>query len=242
MERNIPQRPGIRTVPLRLSKTSPALPFDGSNSRAGEQYRVARTKIIQHPMQPHVLVVSSAGPGDGKTITSINLAGALALKSEAEILLVDADLRRSSIAALLGIEKSPGLADVLAGSCALEDAIVRLDQFPNLCVLPSGKALANPTELLDSGAWAETCGTLRRQFKFVIFDAPPIGAVADYELIEASCDGVILVVRPDHTNRTRCLEAIGSVPKERLIGVLMNCVSDWFLWKTRDYYYYGAEK
>jgi capsular exopolysaccharide synthesis family protein len=228
---------GIRTVSLRLSLDTPVLPFDGANSRAGEQYRVARTKIIHHPHQPRLIVISSAGPRDGKTVSSVNLAGALALKSESQVLLVDADLRRANIGSVLGIDNTPGLADVLSGNCALENAIVRLEQFPNLCVLPGGKAIANPTELLDSANWTAMCNTVRRQFKFVIFDAPPIATVADYDLIHAQCDGVILVVRPDHTNRKLFMQALEAVPKERLVGVLLNCVRDWFLWKTQDGYY-----
>ncbi|HKW98503.1 MAG TPA: CpsD/CapB family tyrosine-protein kinase [Bryobacteraceae bacterium] len=229
----------IRTVPIRLSADAPMLPFDDKHSRAGEQYRVARTKLLHHPRQPRMVVISSAGSGDGKTVTAINLAGALALKSEEQVLLVDADLRRSQIAGLLGISNSPGLADVLSGGCALEDAIVRLEQFPNFCVLPGGKPITNPTELLDSSRWATLCAAVRRQYRYVVFDTPPLATVADYDLIQAHCDGVVLVVRPDHTNRKLCLQAIEMVPKERLVGVLMNCVRDWFLWKTRDYYYAG---
>jgi capsular exopolysaccharide synthesis family protein len=232
---------GIRTVSLRLSLDTPVLPFDGAHSRAGEQYRVARTKIIHHPQQPRLIVISSSGPRDGKTVSSVNLAGALALKNEAQVLLIDADLRRASIGSVLGIDNTPGLADVLSGNCALDDAIVRLEQFPNLCVLPGGKAIANPTELLDSANWTALCNTVRRQFKFVIFDAPPIATVADYDLIHAQCDGVILVARPDHTSRKLFMQALDLVPKERLVGVLLNCVRDWFLWKTQDYYYGNVE-
>ena len=67
-----------------------------------------------------------------------------------------------------------------------------------------------------------------------------MNTVADYDLIQAHCDGVVVVVRPDHTNRELCLKALNNIPKERLLGVLMNCVRDWFLWKTADRYYYAA--
>jgi protein-tyrosine kinase len=237
----VPHSTGIRTIPVHLLVNAPVLPFDLKQRRAGEQYRMARTKLLHHPRQPRLVVISSAGSGDGKTVTAINLAGAMALKSEAEILLVDADLRRSQVASLLGIPKTPGLADVLTGGCQLEDAIVRVEQFPNLCVLPGGKPTANPVELLDSGRWMALCAAVRQQFKYVIFDAPPMATVADYDLIQAHCDGVVLVVRPDHTDRKLCMQALELVPKERLVGVVMNCVRDWFLWRTRDYYYYGQE-
>ncbi len=227
-------------VSLRLAAESPILPFDAAHSRAGEQYRMARTKIMQDPRQPRLIAISSAGSGDGKTITSINLAGAMALKSEARVLLVDADLRRSQIAGLLGIPPAPGLGDVLGGTSTLDESIMQVKEFPNLFVLPGGKPIDNPTELLDSSRWTSLCTQVRRQFKFVVFDVPPMGTVADYDLIQAHCDGVVVVVRPDHTDREMCLKALDSIPKERLLGVVMNCVQDWFLWKTADRYYYAA--
>src|SRR5262249_37778174 len=87
----------LGTVPVRVPAAAPVLPFDGSHRRAAEQYRLVRTKIVQHPGQPRMLVVSSPAPGDGKTVTAVNIAGALALKNDANVLLMDGDLRRSTI-------------------------------------------------------------------------------------------------------------------------------------------------
>ncbi len=235
----------IRTLAVRVPAAAPILPFDGSHSRAAEQYRIVRTKIVQHPEQPRMLVVSSPAAGDGKTVSAVNIAGALALKSDANVLLLDGDFRRSSIAGLLGLPAEPGLSDVLAGARELGDAIVRAEQFPNLYVLPASKQNSNgagwnPAELLDSPRWKSVSATLRKEFRFTIVDAPPIGAVADYDLIQAVCDGVILVVRPDHTSRTLCMHALESMPKAKLIGVLMNCTEEWFLRKTHGYYYYSS--
>lgn len=118
--------------------------------------------------------------------------------------------------------------------------MIHLEQFPNLCVVPAGKAIANPTELLDSPQWVAACAEFRRQSKFILFDAPPIETVADFDLIEANCDGVVFVVRPDRTDRKLCLGGLARVPDGKLIGVLMNCVEDWFLWKAKSYYPYSA--
>lgn len=225
----------LRTLPVRIRADSPILPFQAGHSREGEQYRIARTKIIQHPDQPQLIVVSSAGPGDGKTVSAINLAGALALKSDARVMLIEADLRRPTMPSLLGLPSQPGLSEYLAGACSLDDAITRVEQFPNLCFIPAGKSQINPTELLDSRRWSAACAEFRRRARFVILDAPPIGTVADFDLIEACCDGVIFVVRPDKTNRKLCLDGLASVPKGKLIGVLMNCVKDWFLVRTKGY-------
>jgi len=236
-----PLRPQIRTLPIRLSPSAPVLPFDMEESRAGEQYRIIRTKIVQHIEQPRIMVVSSAGPGDGKTVSALNISGALSLKNDSNVLLVDADFRRSNIADLLGLDPVPGLAEVLQGTASLEQAVVRVEQFPNLYVLPAGSVASNPTELLDSPRWTSLCGIFRRQFRFTVLDSPPIGAVADYDLIQAACDGVLVVVRPDHTNRPLCLKAL-QLTQGKLLGVVMNCVDRWFLWKTQDYYYYSNQK
>jgi Mrp family chromosome partitioning ATPase len=79
------------------------------------------------------------------------------------------------------------------------------------------------------------------EFGFVIVDAPPIGAVADYELLQQACDGVIVVVRQDYTNRQLWQRALETVPKTKQLGVILNCAEDWFLWKTHSYYYYSGK-
>jgi len=225
----------LRTLPVRIRSDGPILPFQSGYSRVGEQYRIARTKIIQHPGQPQLIAISSATSGDGKTVSAINLAGALALKSDARVLLVEADLRHPTISALLELPSQPGLSDYLAGTCSVEDVTIRVEQFPNLCFIPAGRSKINPTKLLESSRWPAACEEFRRRARFVIFDTPPVGTVAGYHLIEANCDGVIFIVRPDRTNRRLCLEGLANVANGKLMGVLMNGVTDWFLSKTKGY-------
>lgn len=238
---------GYRRLCLRLPQRSPALPFSDDHWLANEQYRILRTKILQHIKQPKVILVSSAGAGDGKSITAINLAGVLSLRSEARVLLVDGDFRKSAMHVQLGISESPGLADVLEGRNELTDAIVETEEFPNLYLLPAGNPMDNPAELLQSSRWLSIAALLRRQFRYIIIDSPPIAAVADYDLLQSVADGVIIVVRPDHTSRSACKHALSSVPKDKLLGVLLNCVTAFFLGKGYGYgystpYYYTAEK
>lgn len=230
-----------RTLPMRLALAAPLLPFDKS-SRISEQYRILRTKLIQLPTQPKVMAISSPGTADGKTVTAVNLAGALALKSDVNVLLVDADFRRSTVHAKLGLPLGPGLSDVLQGNCALEGALIRTEQLDHLYILTAGAIHVNPVELLDSSRWPAVCGRLRELFRYIVVDCPPIAAVADYDLIQAACDGVIFVARPDHTKRQPLLNAIKAVPQDRMLGVIMNCVKDWFLNKNSHYdsYYYGT--
>ena len=216
---------GFRRVAARVA--APVLPFDGLDQRASEQYRMARTRLLHDPRQPRVIVVSSAGVAEGKTVTSINLAGALSLKSDCRVLLIDGDLRRSALHAYLGLAASPGLTEVLSGACELEEAVVQVAQMPNLFVLAAGEASPNPAEMLDSNRWRALVHTLREQFRFVVIDSPPIGVVADYDLLQAVSDGVIVVARPDMTVRTALFKAVGSISARKRLGVVVNGVGGW---------------
>ncbi|MFN0171066.1 MAG: CpsD/CapB family tyrosine-protein kinase [Bryobacteraceae bacterium] len=231
----------IRSVAIRPPTPGVVLPFSG-DSRAGEQYRMIRNKIVQHPRKPRLFMVSSPGAGDGKTLSAINIAGVLGLRENVKVLLIDADFRRPNLAQTLGLASEPGLANVLSGDCDLSEAVCEVEQLPNLCVLPAGTGTRNPAELLDSDGWRELCAEARREFGFVVIDAPPIATVADYELIQSVCDGVIMIVRPDHTDRTICTQALKQVPKEKMLGAVINCAEDWFLWKTQGSYYYGRQQ
>jgi Mrp family chromosome partitioning ATPase len=128
----------------------------------------------------------------------------------------------------------------IEGECALEDALIRTEQFPNLYVLPAGKPQGNPAELLDSARWRELCATVRESFRFVVIDTAPVASVTDFDLVEAVCDGVVLVARPDHSNRTLCLKALEKIPREKLVGILLNCMEDWWLQPSHGSYYYYA--
>lgn len=230
----------MRRLPIRVETNSAVILARGLDHRVSEQYRLIRTKIVQHPAHPKMLIITSPGPGDGKTVSSLNIAGILALRDDANVLLIEADFRRPTVSSTLGLPSEPGLANCLRGSCTLQDAIVRVEQFPNLYVLPVGKSEVNPAELLDTERWQSVCATVRRHFDYVIVDTPPIGSVADYDLIEAKCDGVIVVVRPDHTDRSLCRAAFEQIPIDKRLGVVMNCAEEWFLWRTNESYYYGS--
>ncbi len=236
-ERRVSAAPA-RVASLRVSALEPVFPFDKSHQAAAEEYRIIRTKILHHAAKPRLIVVSSPSSGDGKTVTSVNIAASLALKDEAKVLLLDADLRRPRIADVLGISKGSGLAEVLQGGATLDDVLIRAEQLPNLSILPAGQATGNPAELFDSRHWRALVEQIRARFGHVILDTTPLGAVADYELVQSTSDGVIVVIRPDHTPRKECHRALGIVPTEKLLGVVLNCVEEWWLWKRHSYGYY----
>jgi len=224
-------------IPWKVLESAPLLAAS-ENEHAAEQYRAVRTRILLSPKAPTMLVVSSPGTGDGKTLTAINLAATFARKSDHDVLLVDADLRSPAIHARLGMPRGPGLAEILNGKCGFEDAVLRIEPLSNLFVLPSGGSVGNAGELLDSPAWRTVVGRLRAQFRTVIYDSPPVDVFTDYDLIAKACDGVILVLMPDCTDRYLAFRALEKV-RETLLGVLINRAEDWFLWKRHasNYFY-----
>ncbi|MBS1857052.1 MAG: CpsD/CapB family tyrosine-protein kinase [Acidobacteria bacterium] len=236
------QRSRFQTRQVQFGNVCPLLP-GSRDAYAAEQYRMVRTKIIPVLKQPFRLLVTSPSVGDGKTVTALNLAVAMALRSAEPTLLIDADLRRASIHRLLQVDGDPGLSGLLSGRFGLEDAAFAVEGMPNLCVLPAGKPDGNPTELLDGSRWRNLMDSLRMRFAQVIVDTPPVEVVADYDLIEAACDGVLLVIRPDHTSRPLCMKAVERL-RSKLTGVLVNAAPVWFLWKKParyGYYYYSGE-
>lgn len=224
-------------VEFPLSISGPILPFDGTQNVAAEQYRIIRTKVLHHPKKPRLIAVSSASSGDGKTITSINFAASLAMQGDS-VLLVDADMRRPNVSAALGIRRSPGLNEVLLRRSTVESSLIRAQQLPNLYILPAGEIGSCAPDLLDSEEWLRFVERVRSLFRIVVFDTTPVAAVADYELIQLICDGVVIVVRPDHSNRTACTKAFQTVSKEKLLGVVLNCVEEWPFWRMPSYRYY----
>jgi receptor protein-tyrosine kinase len=231
-----------RQVALKISTASPVFPFEDNQNEAAEQYRIIRTKILHDARRPQLIVFSSAESGDGKTVTSINVAASLALKQDVSVVLVDSDLRRPSVAGMLGLPEQPGLSDVLEGRSTLNEVVVCSDELPNFSIISAGRVMGNPAELLDSAAWRSVIVQLRHQYQYIILDATPALGVADYELVQQICDGVVVVARPDHTPREACLKILQTIPKSKLIGVVLNCVEDWWLWKTPSYGYYASAR
>lgn len=228
----------IRRVKLAIPASSPLLPFENPREHAAEQYRIARTRLSHHPKQPRMIVISSSSAGDGKSLTAINLAGVLSLKGDANVLLLDADFRRSAIHLALGLPKTPGLAEVVTGKCSLEDAVLQTEQYPNLNILVNGDlGNLNPSEVLDSPRWQALCQLVRTRYQYIIVDSPPVAAVADFDLIQMVADGTILVVRPDHSKRSACFKAIDLVPKEKFLGVILNCAESWLFHRDENYGY-----
>ena len=186
-----------------------------------EAYRIIRTRLALHPLRPQIVLVTSASPSDGKSVTAVNLAGALALGGS-DVLLLDGDLRQPAVHRLLGVDAEPGLAQVLRGTHTLQQACRGVEGNRGLYVLPAGSAGHQAGDLLQTPGWPAFLDATRTGFHYVVIDAPPVGASAAYEWLAGSADGLVLVVRQGRTGRAACREAVRRIPSQQLLGIVWN--------------------
>ena len=189
-----------------------------------EQFRrLAAT--LHHARQANGLncvMVTSARPGDGKTLTAVNLAIVLADSYRYNVLLVDADLRRPSIQSIVELGEGVGLSEVLRAKTEQKLALVRLSE--RLTLLPAGQATANSIEALTSPRMAQIMAEWTSRYDWVILAAPPVGRTTDARLLTGMVGGTLFVI---HAGRTQCDDvqrAIDSLGREHLLGVVLNGV------------------
>lgn len=199
-----------------VSLTEPA-------SFAAEQYQGLRLKIerLARDRGARVIAVTSPAAGDGKTLTSINLAAALG--SGARVLLVDADLRQPSIATRLGVaEPGTGLAEMLeSDSLGLKDATRRFEPFP-FDVIPGGKPVGSAHQVLRSPRLEELIGEARRHYDYIVLDTPPLIPVFDSVLLAPAVDGLLMVVAANRTPRRLLGEALNLLDASKVLGIVFN--------------------
>ena len=191
-----------------------------------EQYRALRHIVEQRHRADtlSLLAVSSAAGGDGKTLTAVNLAGALAQGSEARVLLIEADLRLPSVAQLLGFgtARRPGLVDAIVDeNLTLADVVLTRPPF-NLSVVLAGQTLPSPYEVLKSPRLGGLLEEARAQYDYVILDTPPLVTVQDCRIIARWVDGVILVVSAHETPRRLVEEALNVLDPAKVLGFVFN--------------------
>ncbi len=197
------------------------------NFAVAESYNLLRTNLefsLPDKKTGRVIAITSSMAEEGKSYTSINLAYALAKNGE-RVLLIDADLRRPSLASTLGIEAECGLSSLLCGGA--EEVYHRGVLHENLTVLPAGKIPPNPQELIGSQQMKTLLARLSAEYDTVILDCPPVNLVADPLTIGGCVDGYLLVVRHGFTGRREVREAVKCLhfAGARVLGFVYNAVS-----------------
>ncbi len=219
----------VRTVGVEASPESVnehLVSLLAPNSFEAEQYRALRHRVeyLRRTSDFSILAVSSAGGGDGKTTTAINLAGALAQAPDARVLLLDADLRHSLVMDYLGLENngSHGLVDVILRPDACLDEAVRTCPTFNLSVLPAGRIPSAPYELLRSPHLEELLRQARTRYDYILLDTPALVPLPDCRLIAKWVDGFLVVVDAHRTPRKLLAEALDSIDPAKIIGLVFN--------------------
>ncbi|MBI3899648.1 MAG: CpsD/CapB family tyrosine-protein kinase [Gammaproteobacteria bacterium] len=192
-----------------------------------QSYKVLRTQVAQR-MRQHgwrTLAVTSPGPGEGKTLTAINLSISLALEANQTVLLVDADLRRPSVHAYLGFEANVGLRDYLQKGTPVEEILVH-PEIRRLVILPGGAPLENSSEMLSSPMMLRLVQEVKRRYpsRLVVFDLPPVLTTDDVLAFAPYLDAALLVIEEGKTLRddvARAAELLHTA-NHNLIGTVLN--------------------
>ncbi|MEM9074677.1 MAG: polysaccharide biosynthesis tyrosine autokinase [Myxococcota bacterium] len=195
-------------------------------SSVAEHCRAIRTNLIfltvEHKLRG--IVVTSAGPREGKTTAAANLAISVA-HSGRTVLLVDTDLRRPRVHRAFGMQNAQGVTSIVVGDSDLQDMVQHSD-IAGLDVLPSGPIPPNPAELFHSAAFRALVETAKDAYDFVIFDSPPLGPVTDPAILAPQTDGVLVVVKSDVTTRDALKSTIRQLRdvQANILGCILNGV------------------
>jgi len=213
-----------------------------ANPALVEQFR--RLAATLHHAQSgnglRVIMLTSAAPNDGKTLSALNLALVLSESYLRRVLLIDADLRCPSLGNVTGLTDAPGLTDVLGAPEEQRLAVLRLSR--NLTLLPAGRPHPDPMGMLTSARMRNIIEEARAQFDWVILDAPPVGPIADANLLSEMVDSAIIVVRAGHTQYSAVVKAVDTLGRDRIFGLVLNGVDQQPNGTYERYYYSGRSR
>jgi succinoglycan biosynthesis transport protein ExoP len=226
-----------RHLHLELLATIPRYAHDDATP-ATEAYQNLRTALLfsRRGEQGQVVLVTGTAPGEGKTTTLLNVARLLAVSGES-VLVVDCDLRRANLHQRLGVPRDPGFTDYFVKSVDVAE-LARGSRVPNLSVLPAGPLPPNPPAILARPELATLLDQLKRRYRWVLIDSPPVAAVTDALLVAQRADSTVLVVQQNKVDRAlvkRSLLALRKVTPN-VIGAVLNAVDV----TTKGYYDYAS--
>jgi len=218
-----------RTVTVDLDRLRRnRLMVAGSDESLGEAYRLLRTHILQRTKREsrNTLMVTGPLPNEGKTLTTINLAIAIAHKVGQTVLVVDGDLRNPSVHRYLDLPAGPGLVDYLTSGYPIAESLVHPESLANLVVLPAGRSTTHAVELLSSPLMADLVRELKHFYpdRYVLFDLPPL-LFADALAFAPLVDGIILVVEAGSTPREEITRALETLKEFPVLGCVLNKIN-----------------
>lgn len=216
----------VREKPVPAIASAPAgscLVTGSHGSAALEQYRRLAAALHQHQEERRikVVLVTSALPGEGKTLTAANLALTFSRSYQRRVLLIDGDLRRPAVHKLFGVANSAGLAEALKDG---RDALTVLQMAPQLCLLPAGLPHPEPLSALVSERMRVVLDRAAEAFDWVYIDSPPMAVLPDANLLGRMVDAVLLIVRAGVAPHRAVVKAVETLGRDRIVGVVLNGV------------------
>jgi len=215
------------------------------NSPAAEQYRKLRAQIFKSTVNTNMnsLLVTSSHAGEGKTVTAINLAVAIAQAIDHTVLLIDADLRKPTVHTYLGLKPQFGLSDCLQSKAQLSEALIKTG-VGKLVVLPAGDPPENPAELLASEKMKDLIKEVKNRYydRYIIFDSSPLLEAADVINFGGSVDGTIFVIQALLTSSQSATKALSMINGNHVLGTVFNNVPSFFAENTSYYHKYNQNK
>jgi non-specific protein-tyrosine kinase len=194
-------------------------------NEVGDQYKLLRTKVLNRtrPMGYNTIEISSFREGDGKSLTSVNLAVTLAKETRQNVLLVDADLRRPTIHTFFGLDPSPGLRDHFVNGTSIESIMVH-PGIERLTLLPAGGRMDNSTEVLGSHRMEALVEELKHRYpdRYILFDAPALCTCSDPVVLSGYIDAMVLVVRAGHTTTEDIKSGLEIIGEANVLGIVLN--------------------
>jgi polysaccharide biosynthesis transport protein len=222
------QLPVFATIPVYdavQGTTQPILTQQQSDSLIAEQYRLLYTRVVAATTgKPHtVFAISSAIEGEGKTVTSLNLALTAARDFGKQTLLIEGDFKHPAIQKYLDLQGPVTLMDMFLKQADLPSSLADFGH-PNLAILPFGRSVKNSVTMLSSQEFADILVRLRERYELILIDSPPILSLPDMPIIEQLVDAVLLVVRAEVTPRDAVIKAVQSLGTPKLLGIIFNGV------------------
>lgn len=212
---------------------------DNPKSVVSESYKTLRTNILYSSLDKEIrsIVVTSSRAGEGKSITSCNLALSFAQENK-KVLLIDCDLRKPSIHKKFKISNLKGLSDILVGKAKVEDTKYSYNDY--LSIVTSGPIPPNPSEMLGSNQLTLLMDKLKESYDVIILDSAPLQAVTDAQLLSVKADGTILVVEAEKTKKDDIVSAKELLQKvdANILGLVLNKSRN----REKKYYYYYGER
>jgi capsular exopolysaccharide synthesis family protein len=231
-------------VSLLTTNKRPIITHDNPKSPISESYRTLRTNIQFSAIDEDLrsIMVTSAGPGEGKSTTITNLATVYA-QSDKKVVLIDADLRKPTMHHTFSLSNRLGLTNVLSGQAKLDETI-RHTEINNLHAITAGPVPPNPSEMLSSKKMMNVLEELKAKYDIVLIDTPPALAVTDAQIVATLTDGVLLVIDSGKVKREVAAKVKANLEhvKARILGVVLNNIDRKNAESYYYYYYYGNKE